>query len=143
MADWLLVTHLCATWYLIGLCWLIQRVQYPLMGRVGVEHFADYEQQHVRRIGPLVAPAMLLELATGGLLLVRSLAEAGGSLVLYSAVALLAPIWLSTFLLQVPLHRRLERGFDPDAHAALVRTNWIRTLAWTARGLLLLALLAA
>jgi hypothetical protein len=62
--------------------------------------------------------------------------------ILYVGLVLLAAIWLSTFGLQVPLHRRLELGFDDDAHAALVRTNWIRTLAWTARGLLLLVLVA-
>jgi hypothetical protein len=40
--------------------------------------------------------------------------------------------------LQVPLHTRLARGFDPAAHRQLVRTNWLRTLAWTLRALLLL-----
>jgi hypothetical protein len=50
-------------------------------------------------------------------------------------------IWLSTALLQVPRHRALEAGFDPAAHRALVATNWIRTVAWTARGFLLLACL--
>ena len=60
MTRWLFVLHFAATWYLIGLCWFVQRVQYPLMERVGRAEFAAYEAAHVDRIGPVVAPAMLL-----------------------------------------------------------------------------------
>jgi hypothetical protein len=47
--------------------------------------------------------------------------------------------WGSTFLLQVPYHARLELEFDEAAHGKLVGTNWIRTIAWTARSVWLLA----
>ncbi|MEQ1727476.1 MAG: hypothetical protein ABL982_03770 [Vicinamibacterales bacterium] len=50
-----------------------------------------------------------------------------------AGAVLLAIIWASTALLQVPAHNRLERGFDADVHRRLVRTNWIRTVCWTAR----------
>lgn len=137
----LLLVHFSATWYLVGLCWLVQRVQYPLMDRVGVAGYPAYEQAHVARIGPVVAPMMLLELGTGiGLLLTASAGEARRIFGL--GLALLVVIWLSTFLLQVPLHNTLVAGFDAGKHAALVRTNWIRTAAWTARGGLLLWLLS-
>ena len=53
-------------------------------------------------------------------------------------VGLLVVIWLSTFLLQVPRHRTLESGFDISVHRRLVGTNWIRTFAWSLRGLLVL-----
>ena len=33
----------------------------------------------------------------------------------------------------IPAHERLTHGFDADAHDRLVRTNWLRTAAWTAR----------
>jgi hypothetical protein len=42
-------------------------------------------------------------------------------------------IWASTGLIQVPLHDRLGRGFDADAHRLLVTTNWIRTVGWSVR----------
>jgi hypothetical protein len=51
-------------------------------------------------------------------------------------------IWASTALWQVPAHRRLEHGFDPRVHGRLVSTNWVRTAAWSARGVVALALLA-
>jgi len=52
-------------------------------------------------------------------------------------------IWMSTWLWQVPAHRRLEAGFDAAAHLRLTRTNWVRTAAWTARSVIALALAAA
>jgi hypothetical protein len=36
----------------------------------------------------------------------------------------------------VPAHGRLAEGFDAGVHARLVATNWIRTMAWTLRGAL-------
>jgi hypothetical protein len=53
------------------------------------------------------------------------------------SVGLLVAIWASTFLVQVPLHNALVDGFDAGAHGSLVRTNWVRTIGWSARGLLL------
>jgi hypothetical protein len=40
------------------------------------------------------------------------------------------------------MHHRLERGFDPAAYRQLVRGNWIRTIAWSLRGLLAVQMLA-
>ena len=60
-----------------------------------------------------------------------------------AGVALLALIWASTALLQIPLHNALSTGFDAEVHARLVHTNWIRTIAWTVRGVLALYLLRA
>ena len=48
-------------------------------------------------------------------------------------------IWLSTAILQVPLHRKLELGgYDARVIRRLVATNWLRTLAWSARAVLVL-----
>ena len=138
---WLLL-HLASTWYLVGLCWLVQRVQYPLMDLVGRSEYAAYEQAHVSRIGPVVAPIMLLELGSGIALLI-SAEDPFRSNAFFVAMGLLIVIWLSTFLIQVPLHGTLSDGFDDPAHTALVSSNWIRTLAWTARGGLLLWVAAA
>ena len=50
-------------------------------------------------------------------------------------LALLAVIWLSTALLQVPCHNVLSLGFNSVVHQRLLRTNWIRTAAWSLRGI--------
>ena len=37
-------------------------------------------------------------------------------------------------MLQVPRHQTLATSFDAGTHRALVRTNWIRSVAWSVRG---------
>ena len=55
-----------------------------------------------------------------------------------SGAVLVAIIWASTALIQVPCHAKLVEGFDARAHRRLVDTNWIRTIAWTLRGAIVL-----
>lgn len=38
--------------------------------------------------------------------------------------------WITTFLLIVPLHRRLEHGYDEGTVRTLIRLNAVRTAAW-------------
>ena len=45
---------------------------------------------------------------------------------------------LVTFLVQVPQHSILSGGFDRATQQKLVHGNWLRTIAWSARGLLVL-----
>jgi hypothetical protein len=43
--------------------------------------------------------------------------------------------------LQVPAHRRLGRGRDADTVDRLVATNWIRTVGWSTRSIIAIAML--
>lgn len=119
-----------------GLIWVIQVVHYPLFARVGAAGYREYQSAHQSLITLVVGPVMLLEAGATALLLIerRSAWTLGGA-------ALLFIIWLSTALVQVPLHNDLSGGFDPAAHARLVQTNWVRTIAWTLRGVIALSLL--
>ena len=137
----ILLVHLAATFYMVGLIWFVQHVHYPLFGAVGVDDFSAYSQSHVARTGPIVGPAMIVEGATAALLLVSTPSAIPGWLVGVGA-GLLIVIWLSTGLLQVPRHRDLIAGVDATAHRRLVTTNWIRTLAWSLRGGLALYMVA-
>jgi hypothetical protein len=56
---------------------------------------------------------------------------------------LLAAVWITTALVQVPLHRRLSAGYDEPTGRRLVRTNWVRTALWSLRGLVVALMLAA
>ena len=133
--TFLLLVHAFATLCMVGLIWFVQLVHYPLFARVG-SGFDRYEADHVRRTGWIVGPLMLAEVATALLLLAWSPGAATAA-----GAALLAIVWTSTACLQMPAHRRLERGFDAAAHGKLVATNWLRTAAWTARGALALGML--
>lgn len=139
MIAGVLIVHASATLMMTGLIWFVQVVHYPLMARVGHGGFARYESEHTRRTTLVVGPLMLAELLC-------SIAIAFGPLAVEGPIPLLglgclALIWLSTAFLQVPMHRVLERGYDPRAHGRLVRTNWVRTVLWSVRTVLAAALL--
>lgn len=123
-----------------GLIWFVQIVHYPLFSEVSAERFTVYEHKHQRLTTWVVAPVMLTELVTSTLLLKMTLNSTDRILTIAGAVLVVA-IWLSTAVLQVPSHRKLQSGFQTDAWAGLVSTNWIRTAAWTVRSLLAMTLL--
>jgi hypothetical protein len=138
MNDPLSTIQLAVTLTLVGIIWFVQVVHYPLFALVGREHFARYHRAHGRFTTMVVAPLMLVEAAAaiGGMMLAPMRLSPAVSV---TALALLLVVWLSTFGLQVPMHRRLAGGFDAAAHRRLVTTNWVRTCAWTARAVLLVA----
>ena len=141
MLELILLAHIAATLFMVGLIWFVQIVHYPLFGAVGVDGFAAYEAAHTERTTWVVGPPMLIEAGTTALLVWLRPANISGTLV-WIGTGLLAVIWLSTLLLQVPRHNLLGVGFDDVACRALVATNWIRTVAWSARGVLVLWLAA-
>lgn len=131
--------HILATLYMVGLVWFVQLVQYPLFGSVDPGSFPNYHSSYLEKTRWAIAPMMLLELGSGLLLLI--LARATPNLLVVS-LALLVVVWLVTFFVSVPQHRILEAGFNQQAWERLVSTNWIRTLAWSARGVLVLVWMA-
>ena len=134
-SNLILISNFVSTWFMVGLIWIIQVVHYPLFKLVGNETYEAYQASHQSLITLIVGPVMLIELITGFLLLQKSLPNIRKwSVVL--AFVLLIVVWLSTALIQVPCHEQLTRGFNADVHAWLVNSNWIRTVAWTGRGLL-------
>ena len=134
----MLVAHLGATWFMTGVIWFVQVVHYPLFAAAAGPSFAAYHRRHLSLVTWIVAPAMLVELATG-LLLAWAPPPGLSPWTTTAGLVLLAIIWLSTALVQVPGHNRLRHGFDAAAHRQLVASNWIRTGAWSARALLLSA----
>jgi hypothetical protein len=134
--HWAFLINLLATWYLVGLIWMVQVVHYRLFDRVGDDGFARYELDHANLITPIVGPPMVVELATAALLVV----SAPAAMPTWARVAGLATvllIWASTAVIQVPCHSRLAAGFNLEDYQLLVSSNWIRTVLWTARGLLM------
>ncbi len=132
----LFVAHAAATWAMVGLIWFVQVVHYPLFAGVGASGYARYQAEHARRTTWVVAAPMLGELATGLALALWRRPPFVPAAAAWAGLALLAAVWASTGLWQVPRHDELARGFDPSAHRRLVRSNWARTAAWTARGAL-------
>lgn len=136
MIDPALTLNLATTGPMVGLIWLVQLVHYPLMAKVGAANWAEYHHAHTRQITWLVMPLMLGEAAASLWLLIAS----NGATVPIVLAALALVAWLSTFLWQVPMHSQLSQGFDAEVIRKLTRSNWLRTVAWTLRFVLLLTL---
>lgn len=133
----LVLLQLATTLPLAGLIWTIQVVHYPLFAGVGPERFAAYHAAHSARISLLVVPLMCVELLAAlatwrwpDAAMPRGFGPA--------MLGLVGVAWAATAFASVPAHGTLAQGFDASAHARLVHTNWLRTLAWTTRAALLL-----
>jgi hypothetical protein len=133
----LFILQIASTLFMTGVIWIIQIVQYPFFSYVSTENFIKYHDDYRFWITPIVAPAMIVELLTSVFILFYPPANIDSKL-LWLGLILTIIVWASTFFLQVPLHEKLAAGFDANAHSALVNTNWIRTIAWSFRSLLVI-----
>jgi hypothetical protein len=137
----LLLIQAGASCFMTGLIWTMQLLNYPLLALIDPADVPRYEQAHNRRFSWLVGPGIAASLASTVVMLAwrpRGIPLA----VPLTALALLAVIVASTARHGAPSHARLARQFDPAVHTRLVRTNWIRTAAWSALAILDLIALA-
>ena len=132
LPETLLLIQYTATALMTGIICFVQIVHYPLFARIPSDGFTQYEQAHTVRTSWVVAPLMILELATAAALPLLRVPVAATHAYL-AALGCLFLIWASTFLIQVPLHGILEKYADTKAMRKLVTTNWIRTILWTVR----------
>lgn len=140
MTRAVLLVHAAATWAMVGVIWMVQLVQYPGFRLVGAEAFRTYHAQHSTRITMIVGPLMLVE-GLSALALLGWRPERVGIVPVVAGLALLAVALGTTMFVSVPLHGVLAGGLDAAAADRIVATNWIRTVAWTARGALAVWLL--
>ncbi len=133
----ILLANVAATLLMTGVIWMVQVVHYPLFALVGREQFPAYEYAHSASITLLVMPLMLVELGTAFLLALNP-PPGLDRLTPWIGLGLAAATWGVTLFFSIPAHNTLSGGFDAAAHAALVSSNWLRTLAWTAHSGLVL-----
>lgn len=124
--------HLFSSIFMAGVIWLVQIVQYPSFLLISNEHFKDYHKTYSDRISYVVAPVMLLELICAYWLFY----ELGFKYLVYFLISLL--IFAATAFISVPLHNKLALGKDERIINQLVVTNWIRTLLWSLKLIILI-----
>jgi hypothetical protein len=138
----LLVAQAVASGMMAGIIWFVQAVHYPLFTAAAPTGGGDYARENQRRTARVVLPPMLVEAAAAAWLAVAPPPAIGGGLSLVG-LAMVGLLWASTLAVQVPLHGRLARdGHTAATVATLVRSNWPRTLVWTARAVLAAWMLA-
>ena len=142
VAEIAAVAQVVASVGMFGVIWIVQVVHYPLMRFVSGREFARFETAHRLRISWVVGPLVAVEgvcvlaflfAAPAGLIWWLPRAGAGAEAVAIG----------TTVLVSAPLHERLNAHVDPATLDRLIATNWIRTVAWTARGGLAIAMLVA
>lgn len=139
MEKILFILQIASTLIMLGVIWIIQLVQYPFFSHVNAENFPKYHAAHTFWITPVVAPTMIIELITSILIMFYPPKNIDAKL-LYIGLILTLIVWASTFFIQIPLHSKLANSFDAEAHRLLVNTNWIRTIAWSLRTILVIYL---
>jgi len=126
-----------ATMAMLGIVWFAQIVHYPLFTQVDPGSFIKYQNFNLFRTVFIVVPLQMVEMGTA-LLLVWKTPAGLLPLQVWSNLILIILIWCSTAFLQVPRHYRLTRGFDAKGINFLVSTNWIRTISWSMRCVIVL-----
>jgi len=123
--------NLAVSWGLLILIWLVQTIIYPGFDRISAGDFAGYHRWYVKRISAVVTPLMIGE----AIISIAWLSSVNDSLLPSVSVFMVVIVWLSTLVLQVPIHNHLKSGKDPAAIRQLVATNWIRTIAWSIKAI--------
>lgn len=138
MFETVLAVNISATLFMTGLIWFVQLVHYPGFRIINQDDFSSFHAFHTRRTGYVVIPPMLAEIVTSFWLTL-----AFERLWTLNSIGLLLVlgIWFSTFLLQVRYHAMLSGEERPEVKNKLVRTNWIRTILWSAKSILGLMIL--
>ncbi len=140
VAEFAAMAQALASVGMFGVIWMVQLVHYPLMRFVSESQFARFETAHRVRISWVVGPLMLVE---GVCVLAFLIAPPAGLpwWLPWAGAAAEAVAIGTTVLISAPLHERLNAHFDPALLNRLIATNWIRTVAWTARAGLAIAML--
>ena len=139
--SFIFLLNLVLSFIAVGLIWTIQLVHYPSMKFIPKERFVEYHNFHSMRISILAMPLMLAELVTSLMLFYQNFNNAIQTIFL-SNLIIVVLIWLSTFLIQVPLHNALSKEKNTKKLSKLICTNWIRTILWTCRSALMILFLA-
>ena len=131
----LLNYHLFCSIWMTSLIWVIQLVHYPFFQFVSEQNKQKASVFHTSRIFWCVFPFMIIEIAswTGYLLLSFNTKPETVLITL-----LLTGIWLITFFVQVPQHQQMAQSYDINFIQKLVNKNWIRTIFWTLKLIILI-----
>ena len=114
-----------------GMCivlWLVQLIIYPSFLRIADSQLQAWHKAYTFRVSFVIMPLMLAQL---GLSVRAVFMEAGWLDWLVLGLVLLC--WGLTFYISVPLHQKIDQGDGSTAiRQRLIRTNWPRTMVWTA-----------
>lgn len=140
MVDVNLLLDVFASWTMVGLIWFVQIVHYPLLSIVPLQAASAVAEEHQRRTAWVVMVPMAVQGFTS-LALLRWVPVGVTWWLPWCNAACVGIALASTVLLSVPRHARMAANPDEKVGRELVLTNWPRTIAWSASGIALAAML--
>ena len=121
------IITLALTWYMTGMIWSMQILEYPLFALVGPKEFPAYHRRHNRGLPLLVILPSLAAFASAVVVIFTRPAR----LPLWASIVVTVLdllILIATVVREAPLHTQLDReGYSPTIIRQLVQGNWIRT----------------
>jgi hypothetical protein len=134
---YLFMIHLVSTSFMVGVIWIVQLVHYPTFLFIDEQKSYDFQKFHMSRISYIVMPAMTTELFSGIYIYIYSNMAIDSNLFLL-ALTILIINWIITALVFVKMHNKLLINYKIEIISLLVKWNWLRTLLWSVRLILLL-----
>ena len=110
--------------FMFGVIIVTQIVNYPLLLDFLRSDIKHLHNSYVNKISKIVIPSMLLEL------LIALYLVYNGIYLSYINFGLLIIIYISTFLIQVPIHDNVKHSANMSLIKKLIFSNWIRTFCW-------------
>ena len=120
---------------LVGVILMTQILSYPLLLKLGIGNFYNYYNSYTKRISFIVIPLMIFEVLLSIILNIIL-----NNFYLFASNILLFVVWGSTFFIQVPIHNKLSSNHSYVLINKLIYTNWIRTIAWFCKLIILIKL---
>ena len=133
--DTLYFIQIVCNSYLVSLVFMTQLITYPTFLHIDKDKFSEYHRKYVNNISFIVAPVMLIELLT--LLLIAYFSK---DFLIIKSLILLLVIWLTTFFIMIPSHNRISKSFNIKEIKSLINYNWIRTILWSFKLLVIIFL---
>jgi len=133
--DTLYFIQIVCNSYLVSLVFMTQFITYPTFLHIDKDKFSEYHRKYVNNISFIVAPVMLIELLTLSLI-----AYFSSEFLIIKSLILLLVIWLTTFFIMIPSHNRISKSFNIKEIKSLINYNWIRTILWSFKLLVIIFL---
>ena len=133
--DTLYFIQIVCNSYLVSLVFMTQFITYPTFLHIDKDKFSEYHRKYVNNISLIVAPVMLIELLTLSLI-----AYFSSEFLIIKSLILLLVIWLTTFFIMIPSHNRISKSFNKKEIISLINYNWVRTILWSFKLLLIIFL---
>jgi hypothetical protein len=112
---------------IVVLIWMIQLIVYPSFKYCDKEHLVSWHQKYSTRLAGIVIPLMLGQFVIS---MYQLYATFNYDSVIYALFVW--SLWISTFLIFVPLHKTIASGNSTSIDLKqLVLKNWLRTILWS------------